>query len=302
MARKNVKHHKIPATYLHGFTDSNGQVWISDKTFNIYPGRPESVLSESDYYTIRFPTGGGTLAVETEYLKGIEGNFTTLYKKKIKNREPIDQSTKAELSIFVASMLERQPSQRTSLEKFFNDVREKDEHLKALSPEAKKRFAQFASITQGNGIPAEDFLEMGKDIGSLHTSMIPEGVQFLAPIIFDMKWAFLIRKHSDCSYFMTSDHPCTLMNPFLEAEYGTNVMGSLPGFIQKDVELTIPLSSEIVLFCGWNLAHDCLYIPIDEDNIGQMNYRSRRGATVVISSDKAALELLVEKASRNIRK
>lgn len=299
MARKNVKHHKIPATYLRGFTDESGRVWISNREFNIYPGRPESVLSESDYYTVRFPSGGGTLVIETEYLNGIEGNFATLYRENIKSQKLIDQKTKAQLSIFVASMLERQPSRRASLDKFFKDAREKVNHMRALPPEAKKRLAQFPSITKGEGIPADEFLKMGEDVGSLHSSMIPSGVNSLAPIIFDMKWAFLIRKNEDSPHFMTSDHPCTLMNPALEAEYGINVMGSLPGFIQKDVELTLPLSSEVALFCGWKLDHDCLYIPVDGAYIDQTNYRSRRGATVIISSNKKTLENLVERAINN---
>ena len=295
MSRPNKKHHKIPATYLHGFTDSGGHLWVADRNYKIYPAKPETVLSESDYYTVRFPSGGGTLVVETKYLNGIEGNYATIFEKIIKNKEPVDLETKAQLSVFVASMFERQPSKRDSLQKFFSDVKEKVEHMRALSPETKRRLAKIPSITSGKGIPADEFLEMGKDVGSLHTSMIPEGVDVIAPIIFDMKWAFVVRSEGE-SPFMTSDNPCSLANPVLEATYGPGIFGSTPGFAQKDVELSLPLSSDIALFCGWRLEMDCQYIPIDEKFINDMNRRVRRGAKVVICSEKNELDEMIRKA------
>jgi hypothetical protein len=192
MPRKHKKHHKVPATYLHGFTDDDGKLWIVNRDFKIYSGKPESVLSESDYYTIHFPSGGGTLTIETEYLKSIEGTYATLYREKIKNRKRIDLETKAKLSIFVASMLERQTSMRKSLQNFFNDAQEKIDHLRSLPKEAKRKLASTPSFTRGKGIPADDFLKLGKDVRFLHSSMIPERVDFLAPIIFKMKWAFIV--------------------------------------------------------------------------------------------------------------
>ena len=89
MPRPNKKHHKIPATYLHGFTVKNGQLWIINKNLKLYSQIPENLLTENDYYTVRFSTGGGTLDIETKFLGGIEGKFAEIYRTKIKDQKTI---------------------------------------------------------------------------------------------------------------------------------------------------------------------------------------------------------------------
>lgn len=295
MSRSNKKHHKVPATYLRAFVNSSGQLWVIDKEFKIYASKPENLLSETDYYTIRFPAGGGgTLEVETKYLNGIEGNYAAIYERIILNRREIDAETKAQLSIFVASMMERQQSRRESLKKFFNDVKKQVEYWKEAPAEAKKIFNSLPH-DPSKSIPAEDILRMGQDVGSLHTSMIPDMVNFLAPVIFDMKWAFMVRRENSAP-FITSDHPCHLINPIAEARFGPRTIGAAAGFAQKDVELSLPLSPNITLFCGWKMNRDCLYIPVEGKYVDDLNRRTQRGAQTLICSDKDVLTEMARKA------
>lgn len=294
VARSNKKHHKIPRTYLQTFTDSTGMVWISNRDFNLFPQKPENTLTESDYYLIKFPTSGGTLDVETKYLNGIEGSYADIYRTKIEKRLPITKEEKARLAVFVASMMERQPIRRASLEKFFRDAKEIVDHLKALPDSAKLRDSMFPYSSTSISLPAEEFLKVGEDIGSLHTSLIPETVPDIALILFRMKWGFMIRPTS-ADPFMTSDNPCVMMNPISETEFGRGTIGAQPGFIQRDVEITLPLSPDIALFCSWLVNADCSYTQIDDDTTDEINRRTRRHAREIIGSSKEMIERIMER-------
>lgn len=292
MARPNKKHHKIPRTYLEGFTDSEGRIWVADERLNLYPQKPKNILTENDYYTIRFESGGGTLDVETKLLNGIEGSYAQIYRDKVAVKGNVTEKEKAVLAVFVTSMMERQPVRRAALEDFFKQVKEHVTHMRGLPDKVKQNLAKMPNISSGEGIPADDLLKMGEDIGSLHTSLIPESIPELAPIIFNMKWAFLVRQ-GDAPLFLTSDKPFTMVNPVAEAEIGIGRIGSMPGLAQKDVEITLPLSSDVTLFCGWNMSHDCLYIPTTKAEVEDINRRTQRHSQTLVAAEKALLEATI---------
>jgi len=298
MARPNKKHHKIPATYLENFTDSNGNLWVADREFKIYSQTPSGLLTENDYYTIHFPDGGGTLVIETKYLGGIEGSYADLYKRKIGKFEQITKREKATLAIFVASMMERQPMARESLKKFFSDAEEMITHLRGLPDDVKKRAASLP-IASGSGpsISADELLEAAKDVGSLHSSLIPNTVSGTAPIIFNMNFAFLVGS-KDSKPFLTSDNPFTMINPIAENRWGRGTIGASPGLVQEDVEITLPLSSNVVLMCGWQYKGDCDYLPLSSELVDEINRRTARHAGIIIGADKGMLEQIVERVKR----
>lgn len=217
MPRPHKKQHKVPRTYLEAFTNDDGRVWVADNKLQLYPEKPKNILTENDFYTIRFPDGGGTLKVETEYLGGIEAAYSKVYQEKISQHKPLTQMEKAAMSIFVASMLERSPRRREALQDGFDQVRRVTENMRAMvsqmTPEEKKAFAAaqppVSEESRRNSIPADDFIKAGEDTASFHSAAIPQSVAVIAPIIFDMKWAFMIRP-KDSDPFITSDSPCTL--------------------------------------------------------------------------------------------
>lgn len=298
MARPHKGQHKIPRVYLQEFVDAEGLVWVLDQKLNIYSQKPSKILTEADYYTVKFKSGGGTLDVETKYLGGIEAAYSKVYRDKLLKKEAISIKEKAILAIFVASMMQRQPGRRESLKKFFADVRETVEHLRNLPESSKRALAALPDTSNGNSISADELLAMGEDIGSLHTSLIPQTVGDLAQIIFDMKWAFLVRAGK--TPFNTSDNPVVMVNPELESHYPPGILGSLPGLGQKHVELTLPLSSNLALLCGWMMTLDCMFVPITEEEVAGINTRTQRHARVLISSDKELLDNKAEKLSNKL--
>ena len=222
MPRPHKKQHKVPRTYLEAFTNEDGRVWVSDNKLRLISEKPKNILTENDFYTVRFPDGGGTLKVETEFLGGIETTYSRIYQEKISQHLPLTKIEKAEMAIFVAAALERSPRRREALQDGFDQVRDMTEKMRAMvagmTPEEKKAFeaAQppVCEESRRNSIPADEFLEAGKDVASFHSAGIPEGVITIAPIIFEMKWTFLIRPEG-ADPFVTSDSPCTLDNPSL---------------------------------------------------------------------------------------
>lgn len=293
MPRKNKKHHKVPATYLHGFTDNKSMLWVADRDFKLYSIRPENVLTENDFYTIKFSHSGGTLSIETKFLNGIESTYAKIFKDKLSKKFQLTMEEKAAMAIFIASLYDRVSNRRLSLQKFFDDIKEKTEHMRALPESAKKAFAALPMSSADNGIPADELLAIGEDVNSFHSSEIPYTVSFIAPIIFDMNWIFLVNTDKN-NTFLTSDDPCTMVNPSLEKHYGRGAFWASPGLSQKDVEITLPISSDLALLCGWNLDTDLEYLDVIERSLHDINARTMRGAKAVISNNKEQLENLIK--------
>ncbi len=293
MARPNKKQHTIPRIYLQAFANSSSVIWVADESLKIYQQKPENVLTERDYYTIRFKTGGGTLDIETKYLNGIEASYADIYREKIEKRLRITEEEKAKISVFVASMMQRQPVSRGSLERFFKDAERVITHMRGLPDKVKKQLASLPTSSSSESISAKELLEIGKDVGSLHSSLIPSTVDGIAPIIFDMKWSFVVRP-KDSNPFIASNNPCVMVNPATENEIGRGKIGSMPGLIQKDVELTLPLSPDISLLCGWIIEKDCFYVPTYSEMVDEINRRTSRHARTLISSSKDMMEQRVE--------
>lgn len=292
MARPNKKQHKTPRVYLEAFTNADGRVWVSDDKLRIYPEKPKNILTENDFYTVRFPNGGGTLVVETKYLGGIETAYGKIYQDKISQRKPLTVMERRVMAIFIASMLERSPRRREAMQDMFDQVRRITEQMRAtvagMTPKQKRRFEAAQPFVTAEdrkkSIPADEFLKAGKDVPSFHSAGIPESVAAIAPIIFDMNWGFMARP-TNSDPFITSDSPCTLDNPSLPPR---SFLG--PGLAQKDVEVSMSLSPDLAVLCGWKLKTDCLYIPVGPDNVAEINRRIMRRSTILVSNDKAMLE------------
>lgn len=298
MGRPNKKQHKVPRCYLEAFTDESGTLWEADQRYNLRPNKPERILTERDYYTVRLPDGkGGTLFIEKEVLGNIEAAYADVYKRVIKPRKPIEVQDRAVLSIFIASMMERVSPRREAMQDFFAQLKKFEDFGKDLTAEEKARISTYGGpIDKGNAVPLSDMLKAGEDIGSLHSSMIPDTVAVTAPIIFDMKWGLMTTEES--SPFITSDCPAVMVNPNLPDKSIYQA-----GLIQKKVELTIPLSPTVAVLCGWDIAYEGVYLPVNERVVHSTNKRTMRYARTLVSSNKDFLAEYVrlEKEARGVK-
>ena len=93
-------------------------------------------------------------------------------------------------------------------------------------------------------------------------------------------------------YFITSDDPCVLLNIPAMKKFGIGTFGSSPGLLQDEVELSLPLSSEISLLAGWKLKNE-VYISTPPRMINQINIRAMLCAKekAIAKSDKKLKEI-----------
>lgn len=292
MGRPNKGQHKVPRIYLAAFTDTKGQVWVADNKLNLYSGKPGEVLKERDYYTVRFPTGQGSLVIETKFLGGIETAYADVYREKLSQHRPLTPEGRATMAIFIASMLGRGPRMRDAMENSFQQITEmmdKTEQAVATMTEEKRRaLANYQSIGAAEEtIPGSVVREWAKDIPSLHSASIPNTITSAAPIIYQMKWNYMVRRGP--APFLTSDNPAVLANPDLPPK---SFLG--PVLLQEGAELSLPLSPDLTLFAGWKMHRNGHYIPIPATIVDEINCRTMRFGETLVSNERAILEQQIE--------
>ena len=285
------KQHLVPRSYLENFTDSNGKIFVLNKSLKIFSTKPEKILTDNHFYTIKLSDGKGSFIVE-DSLANIEGAFAELFKKKISQRKSLTPEEKALAAVFIASMLMRTKSRRNSIQKFFDEALGFMEQIRRLPEENKK---MLASMPRGDGptISYKEMLEASKDIPSVHSVSIMDNLTEISQIIFAMKWGILIPE-STKDYFITSDNPCVMLNPTVLKKFGPNSFGSQPGLDQKHVELTLPLSSSMTLLVGWLLDNQ-EYTPISSKMIDNLNNRIIMYADKILAKSDQKLRDIITK-------
>jgi hypothetical protein len=204
------------------------------------------------------------------------------------------------MAVFLASMIERSPRRRAAIEGIFEKVGAKVFEFQAavenMAPGQKHRLSTsplaITEAERGRSVPAAEFLEMGRDVGSLHSSAIPQGVETIAPILYEMKWIFLERPNGS-DPFLTSDSPAVVFNPTLPPNsfYG-------PGLAQDDIEVSLPLSPDLALMAQWNLTKDRAYITCPSDIVDELNRRVMRNGRTLVSNDRSPLEREIDIAQK----
>lgn len=231
---KPTKQHYVPQCYLREFVDPNTPseqepyVWIFDKGKR--KGRkkaPSNLFTETDLYTLKLKSGEKNYAIE-ETLSKLEGKYAEIFRSKIKNHLPLNEEEHIYLCAFVSVMLQRTLRHRDNMEHFFGELirhAEAIEQQHNLEPKESERLKKYRQDTH--------------KLGVLQT--LPD----ITELLMKMSIAFLIAPKG--VKFLTSDDPCNLFNPDLQWQkfYG-------PGLGQKNVQVTLPLSPEILLCMSWS--------------------------------------------------
>lgn len=299
MGKPNRKQHTVPRCYLEAFTDTTGTLWIADKFYNIRASKPERILIQKDYYNVEFPdSNGDPLVIEKSVLGNIEGAYADLYRRVLVKGHSLTTEDRVVLAIFVASMIERSPARRDALEDFVMQLRELDQSMREVmrgkSPEEMKRMSGHIPGGQ-KGVPLEDVLKASENVGSLHSSMIPNTIQAILPILLDMKWGFLVAPET--IPFITSDCPAVSHDPTLPKDAMNQ-----GGLLLKHAEVTIPLSPRLALICGWDITSNDSYAPVPEQMVHSINKRTMLHATSIIGNNEEFIRsyTVLEKKARGL--
>ncbi len=287
------RHHTVPLCYLENFTDSNGHVWVLDVKDNIFNTNPENILVESNFYTITLKNGEKSLLVE-DTLANIESSYGAIFINKISKNLILTAEERATVAIFIAALLLRTKSYREAnrnmFQKLKSTIEEWEENFK-LNPKSMD-FLYSAIPSDGESINKKDVEEYLKNYSEQHSVSIISQLPEVAQIIFNMKWSIL---ESSNNIFVTCDNPVTLLRPESIKKYGKKAIGSQPGLLYKDIELTIPLSKNKLLLAGWILENDS-YLTIDDEVVANLNHRTISSSSErVITKSKQEAEAIRDK-------
>jgi len=283
------RHHTIPKCYLENFTDSDGFVWVLDIKDNIFRIKPENILLENHFYTITLKDGEKSLVIE-DTLANIEGDYIAIFQNKIKNELPLTDDERAKVAVFVAALYIRTSPYRESFREALGTLRSSMEDWKkqfeTMTDKSKKAIASISSSGKGESISVEDLDKYLGNLNEHHSMNVLEYLPEIAQIIFNMKWS--IWKNVD-NNFVTSDDPVVLLRPESIKRYGANTIGSTPGLLYKDTELTLPLSKNRLLLAGWILNENS-YIDVPDDIVQKINHRTITGSShrIITKSQKDA--------------
>lgn len=290
------RHHTVPRCYLENFTDERGRVWVLDTKDKIFDILPENIFVENHFYRITLKNGTKSLVVENT-LANIEGTYADIFRNKISRGKSLTQQEKANVAVFVAAMFHRTRPQREDMRRMFQNLKESmeewREQFKTLSPEERRTLG--ATPSGGGATVTLEELGAGlKDFDEYYAADLISQTVHTAQIIFNMKWSIWCVVNAE-NTFVTSDSPFVIERPQAIRKYGRNAIGSRPGLIYKDAEVTLPLSRDRLLLAGWILNEDT-YITVTPDIAEHLNQRTIfHSSERLIASSKEKMESIKSK-------
>lgn len=286
------RHHTIPRCYLENFTDKDGFVWVLDVKDNIFKIKPENILLENHFYTVTLKNGEKSLFVE-DTLANIEGAYATIFRDKISKDLFLSEQERAIVSVFIGALFLRTKPHREGLRKMFENLKETMEEWKKqfeMNPRAKEYASAIPS--SGKSINMEDVDGYLKNYKEEHSVSVLTQLPEIAQIIFNMKWSVWKNENNN---FVTCDDPLVLLRPASIKKYGAKAIGSQPGLLYKDVELTLPLSQNRLLLAGWILNEDS-YLTVEDEMAQKMNHRTiTHSSERIITKSQEVAELIKNK-------
>ncbi|MCX6148670.1 MAG: DUF4238 domain-containing protein [Candidatus Kapabacteria bacterium] len=259
------RHHFIPQFYLGGFTDQNNPNHIYRYTKNrskLISLSIKDACVQSHYYAFTMIDGKKDSEKVENYFQIIEFETSKILKK-IAIRIELNFEERTILSHFIAFQLTRVPAFRNWI------LENKANHIKQVIQLAASNKESFDTTLNNvfekkekeiNSEKLREFCLNGNyDIEYSEETSLQFMVTLamdVAKIIYKMNWGFINSPNG--SYFLTSDNPVFLADP----SRNLNSLFCI-GLIDRNVELTLPLTKEICFIGTWQ-----------NNIIGHFNYPS----------------------------
>ena len=282
MAEQNPKkkHHYIPVFYLNGFTDANGCVWAYKKDDSkVLESTPEGIAYSNDYFSFITPNGNKDSETIENIMADLEAVCAPVIKK-ILSFETISDNDRYTFCAFVAMMMLRSPNFRNNVETTYADM---TKHLGVFSASNKtcfesmiERCAQETGTDFGTPEQIEklrqSMLKMDEHykIKTNPQVSLKTSLGFLKDFpkrFYMMKWIFL--KATDDHKYLTGDNPFYYCDPTHDKRtfYGV-------GLATKKVEITLPLSKNLLALGSWESHSKSTYLPANNRLVKEINRRT----------------------------
>lgn len=284
---KKKRHHYIPRFYLKGFIDPNNEpyIWVYEKgSSNIAKATSQNIGVQKNFYSFNMPQTDKDSDTLEDLFAELEGLVAPIFQK-VKARENINEQERILFALFLAFTMTRVPNFRKNVETVAA------EHIKKIIVVYASNAKRFRSLIEktvckDEQISAEVLREFALDANRWDVKVKPEfslammGLALdLVPIFNSMKWMFLIA--TDDYKFVTSDNPLFYFDPTHNPTFLRGV-----GLLNKNVELTFPISKDLALLGTWENLEG--YVQINNNRVKAINRRTVVSAKrFVFSSQKS---------------
>lgn len=270
----NTRHHYIPQFYLRGFSipEREENFWVYDLGNKIpYAAKVATIAQERGFYTAKLKDGTLDAQLETR-LSEIEGNAAPVIKKVRTSNADLVGDEFYHLMLFAAHMFSRVPFHRNWVKNFTTELAVRLLRDKVSSPGfLEKQLADWEAEIKTPEGTVEEFrkylfddeaysIEPHPNLALIAMSKTAVG---MTEHLLNMKWIFARTPGS--MGFVTSD------NPFIMVRYSKPYWADV-GILMKDVQVTLPLSSELCLIGGWSGEEG--YITIRPEVVEYLNKRT----------------------------
>ncbi len=292
---------------MRGFADgaSEGLVWVYDKNSDkVFGNIPKNIGFEKHYHTFCRPDGTkDTNTIEDYFCHVWEGPTAKIFESIKAGSLPTDDD-RAFFARFLGLSLTRSPTHREHVNKIIAHVKKAVGQCNAADP---RNFAQsLRNYERDLGEKLTDDPEGLRKIiiegeyevhanPNLYLKMfVDHGLSF-GKIIEKMTWIFV--RASDRFKFLTSDNPFFFRDPTPDpySIYGGG------GLLNKNVEVSFPVSNDIALVAVWGKNVMAGYIQANHELAKTINRRSVFAAhRFVYGSEKSeSIARLVQKHAKD---
>lgn len=283
------QHHYLPESYLNGFTNERGLLWVYDWVLDEFREQsPRNTCKQNNFNTIINEDGTKNLEVEGAFAT-IEGAALPVINSLIQGRE-MDGQQISDLAMFVAGMYSRIPAFREMYAEGADRAWKESMKLAVKTEEDAVRF-----VKGDKSIPPSfvlDFIQNERyELVTPKNALIVATINMMMKmheIFYSQEWS--IMRCNPKQAFVTSDAPLTLYpNPGFP---NPNPFGGY-GVATPGVEKRFPLSSELMLVIldRGGVTH---YGNMKYEGVRHFNeFTSSRSDRFLIARDRPLLESLV---------
>lgn len=243
------KHHFLPQFYLEGFKipkqkGKYSHIWQFEKTLNSKPVNPaiKDTGCKRDFHTLDYSDSKRDYNSVENILSKFETEQSILIKEII-SLNKVPGRMKDSLSEFISSIRYRVPAFAQHIEASHKSIVQDTFKIMFNSGRFQKPPKKLQQYIDKNGIDSSFIVNISnwkiiQDM--LKTAVTPENISILS----QMKFQLVVAPVNQL--FITSDSPVALYHP----NY-TSIKPYGVGLAFKEVELSFPLTSRLLVRCGW---------------------------------------------------
>lgn len=286
------RQHYSPVVYLRQFRKpgSKNELWEYDLSQGVAKqSKPEECGCEGFYHSVALRSGKRDDITLEKAFHPLENSLPKLFEI-IRHKKPMTIKSWSLLFAFAAIQEARCPSAVNSIKQFLGQIHQGSFELLC------KGSSEFQKLLTALGLdpheaPTQFEMEASQGSALLDSLQVVEDVE---RILSRMEWSLLCAPRG--TFFLASDHPmCRWISPDKLNIYGG-------GLIDRDIEITVPLSRRICACGHWIASDQKTYKEISVQLVHEVNRRTVWNARNFVygpANDTKIMEVIQRRKSLN---